>query len=40
MDDQYVEAFLTNGEALVMLGKGTNDLTKIDKGIRKLEKAI
>lgn len=36
MDDQYAKAFLVNGEALVMLGKGTDDIEKIDKGIHRL----
>lgn len=29
MDDTYVKAFLSNGEALVMLGLNSNDLGKI-----------
>ena len=40
MDDQYSKAFIANGEALIMIGKLTFDLSKIDKGIHRLEKAI
>ena len=39
MDDQYIKAFIHNGEALVMLGKEAGDTSKIDKGIGRLHKA-
>lgn len=39
MDDQYIKAFIHNGEALVMLGKEARDVAKIDKGIGRLQKA-
>ena len=33
MDDNYVKAFVANGEALIELGKTSPDLKMIDKGI-------
>lgn len=40
MDDQYAKAFIANGEALIMIGKGSWNCDKIDKGIHRLERAI
>ena len=40
MDDQYAKAFIANGEALVMIGKLTKDLSQIEKGIKRLDRAI
>ena len=40
MDDQYVKAFVANGEALVELGKTAPDLKMIDKGIQRIRKGF
>jgi len=39
LDDQYIKAYIVNGEALVELGK-TDGSTKIEKGIERLRKAL
>lgn len=41
LDDQYIKAFIVNGEALVELGKKDGKSTqKIEKGIERLRKAL
>ena len=40
MDDQYVKAFVANGEALVEIGKTALDLKMIDKGIQRIRKGF
>ena len=40
MDDNYVKAFVANGEALVELGKTSTDLKLIDKGIQRIRKGF
>ena len=39
-DDQYIKAYITNGEALVELGKYDQDTVRIDKGIQRMQKAL
>jgi len=40
LDSSYVKAFVTNGEALIELGKNDNDIKRIEKGIERLRKAF
>lgn len=40
MDDQYVKAFVANGEALIELGKTSPNLKMIDKGIQRIRKGF
>ena len=35
-----MKAYITNGEALIELGKDDNDVKRIDKGIERLRKAF
>lgn len=40
LDDQYIKAYIVNGQALVELGKHEHSLTKIEKGITRMKKAL
>lgn len=40
LDDNYIKAFVCNGEALIMLGQNNTDLKQCDKGLERLKKAL
>lgn len=39
LNDQYIKAFIANGEALVMLGQENNKIKDCEKGIDRLRRA-
>jgi hypothetical protein len=40
LDDQYIKAYIVNGQSLVELGKHEHSLAKIEKGIARMKKAL
>ena len=40
MDEQYVKAYVANGEALIELGKHQTDMKMIDKGIQRIRRGF
>jgi tetratricopeptide (TPR) repeat protein len=40
LDDNYIKAYMVNGEALIEMGKAEQSTEKIDKGIGRLRKAL
>jgi hypothetical protein len=40
LDDNYIKAYMVNGEALIELGKLEESTAKIEKGIMRLRKAL
>ena len=39
LNDTYIKAFISMGEALIEIGKNENTIAYMDKGIQKLRKA-
>ena len=40
LNDQYIKAFIANGQSLIMIGQETSDVKKCEKGIERLRKAL
>lgn len=40
LDDNYIKAYIVNGEALIELGKYEHSTAKIEKGIQRMKKAL